>query len=101
MTTRVDTLGTARAYVAAYTEPVEAAQTHEQALAALAQLETAARKAYDRVAVDLVLTHGWTYAQLARAAGVTRQAALKRHGPAVQAQMHRNLRATARGATEP
>lgn len=98
MTTRVDTLAGARAYVAAYAEPVADAQTHEDALAALAQLETAARKAYERVAVDLVLTHGWTYAQLARAAGVTRQAALKRFGPAVQAQMHRNLRAITRAS---
>jgi DNA-directed RNA polymerase specialized sigma24 family protein len=90
MTTTVDTLTGARAYVAAYAEPVEDAQTHEEALAALARLESAARKAYERVAVDLVVTHGWSYAQLARSAGVTRQAAVKRFGPAVSEKRRRN-----------
>ena len=92
MTTTVDTLAGARAYVAAYAEQVEAAHTHEDALVALGQLERAAHKAYDRLAVDLVLTHGWSYAQLGRAAGMTRQAALKRFGPAVDDQLRRNIR---------
>ncbi|WP_213455297.1 hypothetical protein [Rhizomonospora bruguierae] len=62
------------------------------AFRALAELEAAVRKARERIAVHLVLDSGWKYADLGRALGVTRQAASKTYGPAVEEQMRRNLR---------
>lgn len=81
-----------RAYVAAKAEAVTAASTPSEAFAALDELEAATRKARTRLAVRLVLDDGWSYAEVGRAARVTRQAASKTFGPAVREQMHRTIR---------
>jgi len=96
-TPTVDPLDAARSYVAGYADELAATGTADAALAALADLERAVSKARERIVVDLVLTHGWTYGQVGRALGITRQGALKRYADEVQATMHRNLRGRATG----
>ncbi|SCL21140.1 hypothetical protein [Micromonospora aurantiaca (nom. illeg.)] len=81
-----------RAYVAAKAEEVTVASTPGEAFAALAELEAAIGKARERLAVRLVLDDGWSYAEVGRAARVTRQAASKTYGPAVREQMRRTIR---------
>ena len=92
-----DPVDTARAYLRGQLDALDDARTPAAMLAALADVERAVRKAREVVAVDQVLTHGWSYAELGRALGITRQGALKTFGAAVQTASHRRLRAASHG----
>lgn len=78
--------------LAGLAEELADATTPRAALAVLARVEATARKVRTRLVVGLVLDDGWTYAQVGRALGVTRQAAVKTYGPAVAEQMRRTIR---------
>ncbi|MFI9528016.1 DUF6884 domain-containing protein [Micromonospora rosaria] len=70
-----------------------AARNPSEVLTALAALEAACREARDWLAVDLVLIDGWSYADVGRAVGTSRQAAAKAYAEPVNARM----RATVKG----
>ncbi|GAA0469409.1 hypothetical protein Aca07nite_27920 [Actinoplanes capillaceus] len=76
-------------HIAAHLAELTAARTPSEALAAVARLEVAAREAREWLAVDLVLDEGWSYADVARPLGITRQAASKAYADAVNARMRR------------
>ena len=61
-----------------YTKSLPPPNKPADALAAVASLRTIADK-LERRAVKEALSQGWTWAQIAEALGVTRQAAHKRH----------------------
>lgn len=88
--TAVD-LAAVRAYLHPRITAATSATSPAEALRALTALEAACRKARERVAVHVVLDDGWTYAQLGRAYGVTRQAALKQYASAVAEQLRRHV----------
>lgn len=94
-------LDTVRQVVGAKVDDLAAADTPGAAFAALLDLERTAAKAREVLAVHLVLDDGWSYAQVGRALGITRQAALKAYGPAVAERMRRNLRAAPARRAEP
>ncbi|MDG6108326.1 hypothetical protein Daura_46485 [Dactylosporangium aurantiacum] len=80
------------AHLADLAAQVPTAQTPSAALAALAALEDACREAREWLVVDLVLNDGWSFAELGRALGVTRQAASKAYAAPVEQRMRHNLR---------
>ncbi|MEH1017965.1 DUF6884 domain-containing protein, partial [Micromonospora sp. CPCC 206060] len=84
-------LDTAAGHLSDHLATLTAARTPSAALAALAALETACREAREWVAVDLVLTDGWSYADIGRALGISRQAASKAYADAVHARMRRTI----------
>lgn len=65
-------------------------------LAQLVESERALADRRRRLVVELVLDHGWKYAHIGRALGITRQAAAKTYGPLVVDEMRRRARAGAR-----
>lgn len=89
---RVDPLTVARGLVAERAEQLAGAGDPAAALTALVEVERAAAKARERFAVHLVLDEGWSYARLGRALGVTRQAAVKVYGRAVQQTLTARMR---------
>lgn len=82
----------ARGLVAERAEQLADVDDPAAALAALAEVERAAVKARESLAAHLVLDQGWSYAQLGRALRVTRQAAAKVYGPAVQRTLTARMR---------
>jgi hypothetical protein len=82
-------LDTATGHLAAHLADVAAARTPSEALAAIARMEAAVREAREWLAVDLVLGEGWSYADVARPLGITRQAASKAYADAVNTRMRR------------
>ncbi|MFI6820542.1 DUF6884 domain-containing protein [Micromonospora sp. NPDC050187] len=78
-------------HLAAAATAVETAATPSAALAALADLEAACREAREWLAVDLVLIDGWSYADVGRALGISRQAASKAYADPVNARMRRTV----------
>lgn len=98
VTTRVDPLAAARGYLAAHIDQADQADTAAAMLTAATELEHAAHKVRERMAVHLVLEQGWSYAALGRHLGISRQAAQKTYGPLVNEQAHRNIRRNMRRA---
>lgn len=90
--TTAETVTIGRALLAAKLDDLDAAASPADALAALDALDRAAAKVRERIVVGLVLDDGWTYAQVGRALGSTRQAARQRYGPAVAEQLRRDVR---------
>ncbi len=93
MTTRVvapDPVTVGRALLAAKLDDLDTADSPARALAALDAIDRAAAKVRERIVVGLVVTDGWTYAEVGRALGMTRQAARQRYGAAAAAQRRRN-----------
>lgn len=88
-------LDTATGHLFAHLADVAAARTPSEALAAIARMEAAAREAREWLAVDLVLREGWSYADVARPLGITRQAASKAYAEAVNTRMRRTVRGRA------
>ncbi|MEU8406908.1 DUF6884 domain-containing protein [Micromonospora sp. NPDC048842] len=84
-------LHAATSFVAGHATALAAAQTPSDALAVLATLEAACREAREWIAVDAVLIDGWSYADVGRAMGTTRQAASKAYADAVNARMRRTV----------
>jgi len=85
-------IATAKRRVSDAAAALAAAQTPTEVMQALAGLEATAQAMRGDIAVRVVLNDGWSYAQLGRSLGVTRQAASKLYGPRVDAQMRRELR---------
>lgn len=92
MTIQVDAAAVVRALLTDRVRAVYRADDLPDCLAALAELERAAAKARAQVAVRLVLDEGWSFAQLGRVLGISRQAAAKTYGPLVEEQMRRRIR---------
>ncbi|RAO54413.1 DUF6884 domain-containing protein [Micromonospora saelicesensis] len=88
---RAPQLHPAAAHVADHAAALAAARTPSAILAALAAIEAACREAREWVAVDLVLNDGWSYAEVGRATGTTRQAASKAYADPVNARMRRSV----------
>ncbi|GAA2717925.1 DUF6884 domain-containing protein [Micromonospora olivasterospora] len=88
---RAPQLHAATGHVADHAATLAAARTPSEALAALAALDAACREAREWLAVDLVLIDGWSYADVGRALGTTRQAACKAYADAVNTRMRRSV----------
>ena len=88
---RAPQLDAATGHVANHAATLAAARTPSEALAALAALEAACREAREWLAVDLVLIDGWSYADVGRAMGTTRQAASKAYADPVNTRMRRTI----------
>ncbi|WP_432901968.1 DUF6884 domain-containing protein [Micromonospora matsumotoense] len=88
---RAPQLHPATGHVAEHAAAVAAARTPSEALAAVTALEAACREAREWLAVDLVLIDGWTFADVGRAVGTTRQAASKAYADPVNARMRRTV----------
>ncbi|WP_433346010.1 DUF6884 domain-containing protein [Micromonospora sp. CA-111912] len=84
-------LDTATGHLAVHMADLTTARTPSEALAAIARMEVAAREAREWLSVDLVLNEGWSYADVARPLGITRQAASKAYAGPVNTRMHRTL----------
>lgn len=84
-------LDAATGHVSDHAAALAAARTPSAALAALAALEVACRQAREWIAVDLVLIDGWSYADIGRTLGTTRQAASKAYAEAVNSRMRRTI----------
>ncbi|MFI9644560.1 DUF6884 domain-containing protein [Micromonospora sp. NPDC051925] len=84
-------LRAATGHLTAAVAAVEAAAAPSAALAALANLEAAVREAREWLGVDLVLIDGWSYADLGRALGISRQAASKAYADPVNTRMRRTV----------
>ncbi|MEU8657446.1 DUF6884 domain-containing protein, partial [Actinoplanes philippinensis] len=84
-------LDVAAGHLGTYLGELAAAGTPSEALAAVARMEVAVREAREWLAVDLVLDEGWSYADVARPLGITRQAASKAYAGAVHARMRRKV----------
>jgi hypothetical protein len=91
---RIEPTTVAQQLLAAHVEDLAAAgDDPAAALAQLARIEAATRKARERIVVDAVMRHGWSYAQVGRALSMTRQAALKGYSTAVRDHQRRSIRA--------
>ncbi|MFF4879728.1 DUF6884 domain-containing protein [Micromonospora sp. NPDC000668] len=88
---RAPQLHPAAGHVADHAAALATARTPSDVLAALAATEVACREAREWVAVDLVLNDGWSYAEVGRAMGTTRQAASKAYADPVNARMRRSV----------
>ncbi|MEV7228330.1 DUF6884 domain-containing protein [Polymorphospora sp. NPDC051019] len=88
---RAPQLHPAADYLAEQAAAVTTARTPSDVLAALAGLEAACREAREWLAVDLVLVNGWSYADVGRALGITRQAASKAYADPVNTRLHRTV----------
>ncbi|MFY1657689.1 DUF6884 domain-containing protein [Micromonospora sp. WMMD1274] len=88
---RAPQLVAATGLVAGHAAAVAAARTPSDALGALSALEAACREAREWIAVDLVLIDGWSYADVGRTLGTTRQAASKAYAEAVNLRMRRTI----------
>ncbi|WP_410822140.1 DUF6884 domain-containing protein [Micromonospora sp. 050-3] len=88
---RAPQLHAATGHVAEHAAALATAQTPSDALAALTALEAACREAREWIAVDSVLIDGWSYADVGRAMGTTRQAASKAYADAVNTRMRRTV----------
>ncbi|MEV7229702.1 DUF6884 domain-containing protein [Polymorphospora sp. NPDC051019] len=85
-------LDTAAGHVTDIAARVATARTPSEALTALTELEAACRQAREWIAVDLVLVGGWSYADIGRVLGVSRQAACKAYADPVNQRMRRTVR---------
>lgn len=84
-----------RSVLQAYTDPAAAAATPTDMLDALAELEAGVRKIRTKLVCRLVLDDGWSYAQVARSLGISRQGAAKVYGPEVADEQRRRARLAA------
>lgn len=89
---RASQLHTPTGHLADVVYRVTTAHTPTAALAALNELESACRQAREWLAVDLIHLDGWSYADVARALGITRQAARKAYADPVNARLRRTVR---------
>lgn len=87
-----DPVAAARSLVSTHLDQLIEVTDPAAALRLLTDVGQAAERARAYLAVRLILDDGWTYAQLGRALGTTRQAATKTHGPAVAAELRRRIR---------
>ncbi|MEU1251578.1 DUF6884 domain-containing protein [Micromonospora arida] len=88
---RAPQLHPAAGHVGDHAAALAAARTPSDVLSALAAMEAACREAREWIAVDLVLNDGWSYAEVGRATGTTRQAASKAYADPVNARMRRSV----------